>query len=135
MNVLGKQDLDEKTAKIDLLKLPSFIKYFKCCNEDETYFEDVVHQLAELSNNSHYVINGITFQELLNELHQLNFFVACELTDKEPNGVMNAQFALHLLTSLQVLQPTQLQLNVYHNVNDLDEIPRDLSQGAGLTHN
>ena len=61
MNVHGREDLDLKTAKIDLLKIPSFIKYFKVCNDDETYFEDVVMKLAELAAIDYYVTNGVSF--------------------------------------------------------------------------
>jgi hypothetical protein len=95
-----------KTAKMDILKIPSFIKYFKVSDADEEFFEEAVLALAELASNDYYVMNGVTYMELLNELNHVDFLIASELTDHEPHSVMNAQFVLNLMTSLQVIPPT-----------------------------
>ena len=78
------------TGKMEVLNIPQFVKYFKVCNDDNEFFENFVLKLSELASIATYVSGGVTFEPLLNELAQLDFFISLELTDKEPNAVMNA---------------------------------------------
>ena len=49
------------------------------------------------------------------------------MTDKEPNSVMYAQMTIQILEYLQIISPTERELDLFKDVNDLDEIPRDES--------
>lgn len=82
------------TGKMEVLNIPQFLKYFKVCTDDNAYFEEFVLKLSELASIAQYVHAGLTFEPLLNELAQLDFFISLELTDKEPNSVMNAQMMM-----------------------------------------
>ena len=79
---------DKKT--LEILAIPQFIKYFRVSNEDEVFFEQIIERLAELAQVEQYVNTGLPFAALINELSQAGFLLGCELTDKEPNAVMNA---------------------------------------------
>ena len=77
-----------------ILTLSQFIRYFKISDKENDFFEDTITKLAVLTQIQHFCVNGLTFSELLQELHQANFFLACELTDREPQSVINAQICL-----------------------------------------
>ena len=47
------------------------------------------------------------------------------MTDQEPNSVMYAQVMIQILEYLQVIPPTERELKIFKDVNDLDEIPYD----------
>ena len=53
------------------------------------------------------------------------------MTDKEPNSVMYAQMIIQILEYLQVIPPTERELDLFKDVNDLDEIPTDESIRMG----
>jgi len=73
---------------LEILAIPQFVKYFKVANDDEFFFEDTVERLSDLATNQQYVDQGLPFDATLNELSQADFFLGCELTDKEPISVM-----------------------------------------------
>jgi hypothetical protein len=88
---------------MDLLALPQFVNYFKVSVEDEQYFDEFIDRISVLAEQEYYVDNGLTFKHLLIELHRNGFLVGCELTDKEPNAVMAAQWLLHILERIEVM--------------------------------
>ena len=47
------------------------------------------------------------------------------MTDKEPESVMQAQLMMQILEYLQIIPPTERELDLFKDVNDLDEIPED----------
>ena len=47
------------------------------------------------------------------------------MTDKEPTSVMYAQMMIQILEYLQIISPTERELDLFKDVNDLDDIPRD----------
>lgn len=61
--------------------MPQFIKYFRVSYNDEGFFEETLEKLAELASVTEYVENGLPFENLLNELTQVNFLLGSELTD------------------------------------------------------
>ena len=71
-----------------ILTLSQFIRYFKISDRENDFFEDIITKLAVLTSIQHFCVNGLTFSELLQELQQADFFVALEITDKEPVAVM-----------------------------------------------
>lgn len=91
------------TGKMEILNIPQFLKYFKVCNDDNEFFESFVLKLSELASIGKYVNDGLTFEPLLNELAQQDFFISLELTDKEPNSVMNAQMMMQILCKIQII--------------------------------
>ena len=119
------QKSQDQNKTLEILKIPQFIKYFRVSKEDEVFFEQTIEKLAELAQVEQYVNHGLPFAQLLNELSQAGFLLGCELTDKEPNAVMNAQLIIQILEKIQVIDQTERTLNLYKDVNDLDEIPQD----------
>ena len=107
------------------MAIPQFVKYFRVANDDEAFFEETIETLAELTQVEEYVNNGLPFAALINELSQAGFLLGCELTDKEPHAVMNAQMMMHILEKIQVIDSSERRQNIYKDVNDLDEIPHD----------
>ena len=113
------------TGKMEVLNIPQFVKYFKVCNDDNEFFENFVLKLSELASIATYVSGGVTFEPLLNELAQLDFFISLELTDKEPNAVMNAQMMMQILCKVNLIDIMQLNSKRFDDVNDMDEVPMD----------
>lgn len=88
---LNAQENKNNTRKtMHILTLSQFIRYFKISEKENDFFEEMITKLAVLTQIQHFCVNGLTFNELIQELHQANFFLACELTDREPQSVMNA---------------------------------------------
>ena len=99
--------------------------------DDENFFEATIERLSDLATVQQYVDNGLPFDAMLNELSQADFFLGCEMTDKEPNSVMYAQTMILILEYLQVIPGTERQMGLFKDVNDLDEIPVDESIRMG----
>ena len=112
---------------LEILAIPQFVKYFRVATDDENFFESTIERLSDLATVQQYVDNGLPFDALLNEMSQADFFIGCEMTDKEPNSVMYAQMMIQILEYLQIISPTERELDLFKDVNDLDEIPRDES--------
>ena len=110
---------------LEILAIPQFVKYFKVATDDENFFEDTVERLSDLAMNQQYVDQGLPFDACLNELSQADFFLGCELTDKEPVSVMQAQITMQILEYLQLISPSERQMGIFKDVNDLDEIAPD----------
>jgi hypothetical protein len=110
------------TKTMELLLLPSFMKYFKVSTDDEDYFEECISRLAYLNEVELYVQNGIKFQHLINELHECNFFVSCGLTEVEAHGCFNAQVFILLMEKIGLLaDDTERISGFFRDVNDLCE--------------
>lgn len=107
---------------LEILAIPQFVKYFRVADDDEYFFEKTIERLSDLAMNQQYVDQGLPFDATLNELSQADFFIGCELTDKEPISVMQAQMVMQILEYLQVISPSERQLDIFYDVNDLDEI-------------
>ena len=116
---------------LEILAIPQFVKYFRVATADENFFESTIERLSDLATVQQYVDNGLPFDALLNELSQADFFIGTEMTDKEPNSVMYAQMIIQILEYLQVIPPTERELDLFKDVNDLDEIPTDESIRMG----
>ena len=112
---------------LEILAIPQFVKYFRVATDDENFFESTIERLSDLATVQQYVDNGLPFDALLNEMSQADFFIGCEMIDKEPNSVMYAQMMIQILEYLQIISPTERELDLFKDVNDLDEIPRDES--------
>ena len=80
-------------------------------------------KLSELASIGKYVNDGLTFEPLLNEMAQLDFFISLELTDKEPNSVMNAQMMMQILCKVQIIDTLSISNSNFEDVNDLDSVP------------
>ena len=119
------QKSQDQNKTLEVLAIPQFVKYFRVANDDEAFFEETIERLAELTQVEEYVNNGLPFAALINELSQAGFLLGCELTDKEPHAVMNAQMIMQILEKIQVIDSSERRLNIYKDVNDLDEIPHD----------
>jgi len=61
---------------------------------------------------------------LLTELHEYGFLVGCELTEKEPESVAQAQVILQILLRIRVIERMDLTTNglQYKDVSDLEEM-------------
>ena len=112
---------------MEILSIPQFIRYFKVTKDDEMFFEYTIERLSEIAQVEEWVNNGIPFANLINVLIESDFLLGCELTDKEPHAVMNAQLVLQILEKIQVIDGSERELGIYKDVNDLDEIPQDES--------
>ena len=75
---------------LEILAIPQFVKYFRVADRDEDFFELIIEKLSDLATIQQYVDQGLPFDALLNELSQADFWIGCELTDKEPVSVMQA---------------------------------------------
>ena len=120
----AKIQVDQSNV-LEILAIPQFVKYFRVALSDEEFFESTIERLSDLATVQQYVDNGLPFDALLNELSQADFFIGCEMTDHEPTSVMYAQVIIQILEYLQVIPPTERELNIFKDVNDLDEIPYD----------
>lgn len=116
---------------LEILAIPQFVKYFRVALDDENFFETTIEKLSDLATVQQYVDNGLPFDALINELAQADFFIGCEMTDREPNSVMCAQLMIHILEYCQVIPPTERELGIVKDVNDLDDIPIDESIRSG----
>ena len=117
----NKVSVDQNEV-LEILAIPQFVKYFRIADADENFFESTIERLSDLAMNQVYVDQGLPFDACLNELSQADFFLGCELTDKEPISVMQAQTVMHILEYLQVISPSERQIGIFKDVNDLDEI-------------
>ena len=120
-----KQISVDQNNVLEILAIPQFVKYFKVATDDENFFEDTVERLSDLAMNQQYVDQGLPFDACLNELSQADFFLGCELTDKEPISVMQAQMTMQILEYLGLISPSERQMGIFKDVNDLDEIAAD----------
>lgn len=120
-----KQISVDQNNVLEILAIPQFVKYFKVASDDENFFEDTVERLSDLAMNQQYVDQGLPFDACLNELSQADFFLGCELTDKEPISVMQAQMTMQILEYLGLISPSERQMGIFKDVNDLDEIAAD----------
>lgn len=61
---------------------------------------------------------------MLTELHEYGFLVGCELTEKEPESVAQAQVILQILLRIRVIERMDLTTNglQYKDVSDLEEM-------------
>lgn len=84
---MSRVEIDESSV-LEILAIPQFVKYFRVALDDENFFESTIERLSDLATVQQYVDAGLPFPALLNELSQSDFFIGCELTDKEPNSVM-----------------------------------------------
>jgi len=91
-------------------------------DDDEFFFETTIERLSDLAMNQQYVDQGLPFDACLNELSQADFFLGCELTDKEPISVMQAQMMMQILEYLQLISPSERSIGIFKDVNDMDEI-------------
>ena len=91
--------VDQNTV-LEILAIPQFVKYFRVAIDDENFFEATIERLSDLATVQQYVDNGLPFDALLNELSQADFFIGCEMTDKEPESVMQAQLMMQILEYL-----------------------------------
>jgi hypothetical protein len=98
---------------------------------DEDFFESTIERLSDLATVQQYVDQGLPFDALLNELSQADFFLGCEMTDKEPVAVMQAQMMIQILEYLQVITSSEREIGIFKDVNDLDEIPLDVGIELG----
>lgn len=90
----------DQNSVLEILAIPQFVKYFRVAYDDENFFELTIEKLSDLATVQQYVDNGLPFDALLNELSQADFFIGCEMTDKEPNSVMYAQMMMQILEYL-----------------------------------
>jgi len=60
----------------------------------------------------------------LTELHEYGFLIGCEITEKEPESVAQAQVILQILLRLRVIDKMDLTTNglQYKDVSDLEEL-------------
>ena len=117
---------------LEILAIPQFVKYFKVAHIDEAFFELTIEKLSDLATVQQYVDNGLPFDPMINELSQADFFIGCEMTDREPQAVMNAQMMMQILEYLQVIPSAErVEVGLCKDVNDMDEIPTDESIRAG----
>lgn len=121
----------DQNEVLEILAIPQFVKYFRVALDDENFFEATIERLSDLATVQQYVDNGLPFDALINEMAQADFFIGCEMTDREPNSVMNAQLMIQILEYLQVIPSTERELNIVKDVNDLDEISVDESIRMG----
>lgn len=127
---LSRVSVDQSSV-LEILAIPQFVKYFRVALDDENFFESTIERLSDLATVQQYVDAGLPFPALLNELSQADFFIGCELTDKEPNSVMYTQMTIQILEHLQIIPTTERELDLFKDVNDLDEIPTDESIHMG----
>lgn len=90
----------DQNSVLEILAIPQFVKYFRVANSDENFFESTIERLSDLATIQQYVDQGLPFDVLLNELSQADFFLGCEMTDKEPMSVMQAQMMIQILENL-----------------------------------
>lgn len=84
----------DQTKSIELLNIPAFIQYFKVTDDDEDFFEEVIAQMASLGTNEDMLQKGVAFEEIMTWLVDTSFLLGAGLSDKEPESVLNAQFAI-----------------------------------------
>ena len=118
----GRRSKKERT--LDLLSLPKLVNYFRVANSDDQYFDDFIDRVSILAEQEYYVDRGLSFEHLLAELHEYGFLIGCELTEKEPESVAQAQVILQILLRLRVIDRVDLTTNglQYKDVNDLEEL-------------
>ena len=85
----GARLLDDDQKTLELTSIPRFIRFFRVSHADEIFFEQTIERLSYLTENPKYVDHGVTFRVLLHELNQCDFLVGCQMTEKEPNAVIN----------------------------------------------
>ncbi len=80
--------------------------------------------MSVLAEQEYYVDRGLSFEHLLTELHEYGFLVGCELTEKEPESVVQAQVIIQILLRLRVIDKMDLITNSlrYKDANDLEEL-------------
>jgi hypothetical protein len=80
--------------------------------------------VSVLAEQEYYVDRGLSFEHLLTELHEYGFLVGCELTEKEPESVVQAQVIIQILLRLRVIDKMDLITNSlrYKDANDLEEL-------------
>ena len=66
-------------------------------NDDDDYFDNFIDRVSVLAEQEFYVDNGIDYDHLLTELHNHGFLLGCEITEKEPTSVIQAQVMLQIL--------------------------------------
>lgn len=98
-----------ETKRMELLQLPQFVNYFSVCKSDARFFDRFIDRVSVLAEQEYYVDHGLTFKHLLIELHRYGFLVGCELTDQEPNAVMNSCLMLHILHRIKLIDDLELQ--------------------------
>lgn len=98
-----------ETKRMELLQLPQFVNYFSVARSDARFFDRFIDRVSVLAEQEYYVDNGLTFKHLLVELHRYGFLVGCELTDQEPNAVMNSNLMLHILHKIKLIDDLELQ--------------------------
>jgi hypothetical protein len=109
---------------MELLSLPTFVNYFKVAKDDDDYLDNFIDKISVLAEQEYYVDNGIDFDHLVRELHSYGFLLGCEITEKEPESVLQAQFILQILMRLRLVEEVDLFTGdmTYKDVNDLDEL-------------
>ena len=85
----GARLLDDDQKTLELTSIPRFIRFFRVSHADEIFFEQTIERLSYLTEDPKYVDQGVTFKVLLHELDQCDFLVGCQMTEKEPNAVIN----------------------------------------------
>ena len=88
---LGADDTAQNVNKtMRLIELPKFVNYFRVTPSDDEYFDQFIDNVSVLAEQEYYVEYGITFDLLLKELHEHGFLLGCELTELEPQAVVQA---------------------------------------------
>lgn len=106
---LGADDNVQNVGKtMRLIELPKFVNYFRVTPSDDEYFDQFIDNVSVLAEQEYYVENGITFNLLLKELHEHGFLLGCELTELEPQAVVQAQVMLQILLRLRVINGQQV---------------------------
>lgn len=93
------------------MALPKLVNYFRVANSDDQYFDDFIDRVSILAEQEYYVDRGLSFEHLLAELHEYGFLIGCELTEKEPESVAQAQVILQILLRLRVIDSMDLTTN------------------------
>ena len=66
--VNAKENKDNERRTMHILTLSQFIRYFKISERENAFFEETITKLAVLTQIQHFCVNGLTFNELINEL-------------------------------------------------------------------
>ena len=96
----GARLLEDDQKTLELTDIPRFIRFFRVSHADEIFFEQTIERLSYLTEDLKYVDHGVTFKVLLHELNQCDFFVGCQMTEKEPSAVINGQMILQILKNI-----------------------------------
>ena len=119
----GARLLEDESKTLELTSIPRFLRFFRVSRADEVFFEQTIERLSYLADDPKYVENGVTFKVLLQELNQCDFLIGCQMTEKEPNAVINGQIILQILKNIQIFDSNMIDNNeIYRDDDDIDDV-------------